>query len=131
MTLLKKTVQGFFNSLGYTIVKNSKQERKKWIDVHDAIGHNSRENMNEFFKDENLLTDYINEDRISFYKDVAFQLSNARIDLDQQHVVDVGCGTGHLLHYISEAFKFKKATGLEYSPEAIKIANLSTLARNV
>lgn len=121
MRLIKKTVHGVFNLLGYKIVKDSKQDRK-WIDIHDPIGHNSIEKINEFYTDQNLLKDYINEDRISFYKDVAFHLSNANIQLDQKHVVDVGCGTGHLLHYISEKFRFSKATGLEYSPEAIKVA---------
>ena len=121
MKLVKKAVQGLFNSLGYTIMKNSKQERK-WIDVHDAIGHNSIHKINEFYNDENLLKDYINEDRISFYKEVALHLSKAKIHMEQKHVVDVGCGTGHLLHYVSEIFPFRKATGLEYSPEAVKIA---------
>ena len=121
MNFLKKAVLRFINSRGYKIIKNSELDMK-WIDVHDAIGHNSIEKMNEFYKEENLLTSYINNDRIFFYKVVASHLSDAGIQLDQQHVADVGCGTGHLLHYISETFKFKKATGLEYSPEAIKVA---------
>ena len=41
---------------------------------------------------------------------------------ESQTIADVGCGTGHLLHYLREQAEFGKATGFDFSPEAIKIA---------
>lgn len=85
------------------------------------MGHNSLDKINEFYTDENLLKDYINEGRIRFYKEVAAFLRKRNIDIQNKKVVDVGCGTGHLLHFMKEEFGFEDITGLEYSPEAINV----------
>ena len=121
MKFIKKSVHYLFNSLGYQLVRTRKSPQK-WIDVNDPIKHNSIEKINEFYADENLLKDYVTDERLNFYKDVTAFLVTRSLDLKNKKVVDVGCGTGHLLHYIHEKYNLKEGIGLEYSSEAVKLA---------
>jgi len=117
---LKKAIKRIIKKFGYTIHKKN-EYKDKWVNVTNAIEHNSQTQIDNFFKDDSLLTNYINEERIEFYREVA-GLAKEKIFSPGQTVVDAGCGTGHLLYYLKEKLGFQKATGLDFSPEAIKIA---------
>lgn len=116
---ITRATNSFLKMFGFEIVK---YEKEKGIPVADAILHNSKEKINEFYSKENFLDTYVGPSRMNFYKDVVGLLKSKGIDLSNSAVVDVGCGTGHLLHFISKELGFRKGTGLEYSAEAIKIA---------
>ena len=118
---VKRNLKIFIRSLGFKI-KTKQNSGDKWVNVTNAIAHNSLDKMNEFYQDDRLLIDYICEERIEFYKAVV-ELIKSRMDtLDNKKIADIGCGTGHLLYYLQKEFKFQKATGFDYSPEAIKVA---------
>ncbi|TAL50389.1 MAG: class I SAM-dependent methyltransferase [Chitinophagaceae bacterium] len=119
---VKNYFKRIVNKLRYIIIKKNNNDYR-WINVTNAIKHNSLEQMNEFYKDDNLLTNYIDKERIEFYEEVAGLTKKANINFSQDMaIVDIGCGTGHLLYYLKEEYGFQKATGLDYSPEAIKVA---------
>jgi len=43
---------------------------------------------------------------------------------DRAHVLDLGCGTGRLLHRLTEQFPTVQGTGLDLSPEMLRQAQL-------
>ena len=122
MNILKsvtRTINNFFKLFGFEIVRYEKE--KTWH-VEDSILHNSQEKINEFYSRENFFDTYIGAERLDFYNCVVNLIESKKISNTTGTVVDVGCGTGHLLHFIHNKFRFKKGTGLEYSSEAIRIA---------
>ncbi len=113
------TINNLFKLLGYEIVRYEKE--KTWH-VEDPIIHNSQEKINEFYSRENFSETYVGVHRLDFYNCIVNLIETKKINNRADKVVDVGCGTGHLLQFLSDKFKFKSGTGLEYSPEAIRIA---------
>src|SRR5688572_5064263 len=118
---VKRIVLGLFDTLGYSITKKSRID-SKWINVTNAIEHNSKDQMDKFYSDDETLMNYFDRERIEFYKEIVNLAKDRDIFSGVQSIVDAGCGTGHLLHYLQQEFGFQRATGLEYSPEAIKVA---------
>jgi 2-polyprenyl-3-methyl-5-hydroxy-6-metoxy-1,4-benzoquinol methylase len=112
------TINNFFKLFGFEIIKYEKE--KTWH-VEDSILHNSKEKINEFYSRENFLDTYIGAERLDFYNCIVNLIESKKINSTGK-VVDVGCGTGHLLNFIYDKFRFKKGTGLEYSSEALRIA---------
>ena len=119
MSRVRRTINNWFKLFGFEIVR---YEKEKALAINNSILHNSREKINEFYSREDFFDTYIGQSRIDFYKTVVELISSRHIDLSGNSVVDVGCGTGHLLHFVHEKLGFNKGTGLEYSSEAIKIA---------
>jgi len=121
-TFIKKGLKGLIERFGYKVIKKNEPDSQKWTQVANPIQHNSQENMNNFYKKEGLLTEYIDHGRIEFYKEVVGLIKEKIKFSENQTVADVGCGTGHLLYHLKEQVKLGKATGFDFSPEAIKIA---------
>ncbi|HET6227685.1 MAG TPA: class I SAM-dependent methyltransferase [Bacteroidia bacterium] len=119
---IKRSLKNLMDKLGYEIIKKNEHDSKKWTHVEHPVQHNSQRSMDNFYKKEGLLTEYINNDRIEFYKEVAGLIKEKIKFSEGQTVADVGCGTGHLLYYLKEEVGFGRATGFDFSPEAIKIA---------
>jgi 2-polyprenyl-3-methyl-5-hydroxy-6-metoxy-1,4-benzoquinol methylase len=117
--IVTRSINNFFKLFGFELVRYEKE--KKWH-VEDPILHNSKDAINEFYSREDFLDTYIGRTRLEFYNIIADLIKSMNIDLSNKTVVDVGCGTGHLLHFIHEKLGFNKGTGLEYSSEAIKMA---------
>ena len=80
--------------------------------------NNSRDAVDAFFSDPNRVSEYLTNDRIAFYDEVA-ELVRARIAVAGRDVADVGCGTGHLLAKLDEA---ESRAGYDFSPAALSIA---------
>lgn len=55
-----------------------------------------------------------------FYRSYLFVLKKAKIN--NKKVLDIGCGTGQLCLLAKNQFRAKKVTGVDLSPEMIKIA---------
>ena len=118
---VKKIVLGMFDKLGYTIIKKNALD-SKWIKVDNAIEHNSKDQMDKFYSDNTALTNYFDRERIEFYNEIVSFAKQKHVFSEVQSIVDAGCGTGHLLEYLKKEFGFSKATGLDFSSEAIKVA---------
>jgi len=118
---VKKMILGITEKLGYTIIKKGRVD-EKWIKVTNAIEHNSKDQMDKFYSDDELMTSYFDRERIDFYKEIVNLVKAKNVFSKEQSIADVGCGTGHLLEYLKREFGFSKATGLDYSSEAIKVA---------
>jgi 2-polyprenyl-3-methyl-5-hydroxy-6-metoxy-1,4-benzoquinol methylase len=87
-----------------------------------AVRHNTLESMNSFYSDPQAVMDYVSPERITFYKNIINILLQHRVQLSGKSIVDVGCGTGHLLSFIKKDHEPISVTGLEYSVNAITIA---------
>jgi 2-polyprenyl-3-methyl-5-hydroxy-6-metoxy-1,4-benzoquinol methylase len=82
--------------------------------------HNSRENMDAIYADPNLLTHYFTPERLSFYTAVREHLSGLAIN--PSSILDVGCGSGHLLDEVKTIFPSAEMMGVDFSPESIRVA---------
>ena len=94
----------------------------KSVLIPSPIYHNTRERLDRFWADPVAVGSYLSPKRMAFYREVV-QLSGERdVEYDGKSVVDVGCGTGHLLRQISDNFAPKSLTGFDFSKEALTIA---------
>lgn len=80
---------------------------------------NNRRAYERLYSSPNLLADYLQPSRIQFYQDVADICS----EFEPRSVVDVGCGTGHLLaEVLARTDAVETAVGIDYAGSAIQRA---------
>jgi SAM-dependent methyltransferase len=77
----------------------------------------------------NQLVTGSSEPQNDFKRFLKYLKKTVKLELDNLHVLDLGSGTGKNSNYLAEAGA--KATGLEISKAAIKIANVRTLELGV
>lgn len=82
--------------------------------------HNTRENMDAFYSDPHLMTHYFTKERLKFYGEVRLQLT--KLNLRPADVLDVGCGSGHLLADLASLYPEASSMGVDFSPESIRLA---------
>jgi len=90
--------------------------------VYSTMEWNSQETANKIYSDREIINQYLDDSRLGFYKKVAAFLPEQGVNYDGSRIADVGCGTGHLLLYISQDYSPTSLTGYDYSEEALKIA---------
>lgn len=61
------------------------------------------------------MTEYLAPERLAFYREVA----SVSARLHPRSVVDIGCGTGHLLHELVEVAPPGRVVGIDYSSAGI------------
>lgn len=129
---MKKLVQDFLSLFGVGIYRIKKDKIKipkpefipvKDFEVSSAFEHNTAERMNDFFSDPEHVENYISDVRVEFYNQVILYFKKNKIGLNNKEVLDVGCGTGHLLMHLKEHFQMKKIYGMDFSDAAIAIAS--------
>jgi len=86
-----------------------------------AREHNTRENMDAFYADPHLMTHYFTKERLAFYERVHQELAD--LHFKPAEILDVGCGTGHLLARLAELYPGAKTCGVDFSREAIDRAH--------
>jgi len=119
MKQLVKRVFGLFGLGVYRLPANgSRQPPPKFV-VSSTLGHNSKEGLDEFYSDREMVESYLDYD---FYNRVIDLLQAHQIDCRDKNVADVGCGIGHLLRMISERSQPASLTGFDFSEAALKIA---------
>lgn len=87
--------------------------------VSSPLHHNSKEGLNEFYSDKELVEAYLDP---AFYEQLIDQLITNGVDYQQKRVADVGCGTGALLNALRARSQTESLTGFEYSENALNIA---------
>lgn len=85
-----------------------------------TAAYNSSENMDEFYSDPNVLTQYFTKDRIDFYDGVCALLD--RLGVQPKSVLDVGCGSGHLLARVRSLWPSAELRGIDFSQKSVELA---------
>jgi len=117
LKLILKKIHNFFLifRINISLVKNENNHVS-------AIEHNTVESMNNFYADSKLVKNYLEPSRIKFYLKILEILKNNKIDLNGKSLVDVGCGTGHLLSFINKEYEPCRIVGYDFADDALKIA---------
>lgn len=123
---IKKIIKRSLFSLGLEIRRISKKNRlevdKEDLVIKDATAHNTTSGVDKLYSSPEWVSEYLSPGRINFYNDVLDLCLRENIILDNKKVVDIGCGTGHLLKYINCRFHNVELFGFDHSPEAIKLS---------
>ena len=82
--------------------------------------HNSRQNMDDFYSDSDLLKTYFTPDRLGFYSDVTKRIAN--LQMHPSSVLDVGSGSGHLLARIKDLYPNATLLGVDFSEASVTLA---------
>jgi len=88
----------------------------------DPVASNSLENWNFLFSNKRFLKSYIEPGRISFYNELIDVIKKSNVLENINSIIDIGCGTGHLLSGIQKQFPSIKLTGSDFSEQALEIA---------
>lgn len=127
MFKIESIVKKIFSLFGMEIRWISPRCSAAHIIIKDPVQQNSLETLNDFYSDPKIVKEYLEPERIAFYHETINIIRNHGIKLKHKHVADVGCGTGHLLKFISETESVASLTGFEYSDAALKIAKETCL----
>ena len=124
MKKIKSVIKKILFMFGIEIrcISNKNYSTAQGLFVKDAFSHNTKERINEFYSDPNIIEKYISPGRIAFYHAIINLCIHKKVLFSRKEIADVGCGTGHLLKFINDKFNDIKVTGLEYSDAAINVA---------
>lgn len=87
--------------------------------VSSPIHHNSKEGLEEFYSDKDVVESYLDP---KFYERLIDLLKSHGVDYNGKRIADIGCGTGGLLKSILLRAQPTSLTGFEYSEKALAIA---------
>jgi len=96
------------------------RRRRKRRPFTDPLHHNSRENMDCFYGDDDTVERYVDQARLDFYAEVADFIETHGVAINGRRVLDAGCGTGHLLREIQRRYQPQSLTGLDFSEQAVR-----------
>jgi SAM-dependent methyltransferase len=81
------------------------------VTARNITRRNSRRAYERVYRDQRLLDEYLAPARLRFYDEVA----DACAAFEPRWVVDVGCGTGHLLAALSKRVELERAVGVDHA----------------
>lgn len=90
--------------------------------VDDAIKANTRSNWNTWFSNEKYLKEYATPERLSSYKETIKLCENEGANFQNGNIIDVGCGTGHLLRELKKSHPNIDIFGTDFSEESILVS---------
>lgn len=88
------------------------------LTVRAVTRRNTREGYEKLFGSDELLDEYLGCERLTFYDEVA----DVCAAFAARHVVDLGCGSGHLLRALADRRPAARYVGLDFSANAIRRA---------
>lgn len=112
-----KSIHNFFLIFGINI-----SFAKKNNNEIQALKHNSAEGMNKYYSDPVAMKNFLDPSRKKFYMEIIGIFKSNNIELTNKSVADVGCGTGHLLFFLSNEFNIHRITGYDFVEPALDIA---------
>jgi SAM-dependent methyltransferase len=86
--------------------------------VPNVTRRNTRRGYEKLFASDQLLDEYLGSQRMSFYDEVA----DVCAAFGPREVVDVGCGSGHLLRALADRTPDARFVGVDFSKNAIRRA---------
>ena len=128
---LKNLPNWVLQYFGYKII-NVRLNKSKYFNTGrlTSLQENSVELYNAFYKDKNALSEYYDDYRKTFYRNIIHLVKKNGLNLNYKSVLDVGCGIGFLLNEIQRSFKPKKLTGFDFSNKAILASQKKFSAMN-
>jgi SAM-dependent methyltransferase len=123
-TSAKRYLHAFFGLIGLRI---SRLPKAGALDCYGSgrlspLEENSQEINDRFYSDLPALKEYYNEHRLHFYEVVSNQIRESGLSLDGKDVIDVGCGTGHLLAALGSWSKPLNRIGCDFSEAGVKLS---------
>jgi 2-polyprenyl-3-methyl-5-hydroxy-6-metoxy-1,4-benzoquinol methylase len=103
-------------------VRRSRVPNAQGMLIESALQHNTLEKGNEYYSNPRYWKTYLDKEGYRFYDDFIRLLKEKGIDCTGKHILDAGCGTGHLLLAIAKEYQIASLTGFEIVPAALKIA---------
>lgn len=91
-------------------------------EVRSAIEMNEVDSMNRYWSTKELSDRFLSKDVLNRFQDTLSILKDHQVDLTGKSVIDVGCGNGLLLKFLSEHFRISAQAGMEYAEAAIGVA---------
>jgi 2-polyprenyl-3-methyl-5-hydroxy-6-metoxy-1,4-benzoquinol methylase len=122
---IKRLAHGMFGLFGLRVQRIQKPrggERYHHGLNLTPLQHNSRDLYERFYSDDVALEEYFTAHRLSFYTAVSNGIREAGLGLDGKDVLDVGCGTGHLLSEVGTWSKPRSINGCDFSDASIKLS---------
>jgi 2-polyprenyl-3-methyl-5-hydroxy-6-metoxy-1,4-benzoquinol methylase len=96
------------------------RRKRKRPSLTDPVHHNSRENMDQFYGDDETVERYLEPARIAFYAEVVDFVVSRGVSLNGRRMLDAGCGTGHLLLELQRQARPSELWGLDFSHQAVQ-----------
>lgn len=84
------------------------------------LEENSKELYDSFYADHQALDEYYQGYRIEFYRQVSRCIRESGVALDGRRLLDVGCGTGHLLSELKSWSQPGSLDGCDFSDAAME-----------
>jgi 2-polyprenyl-3-methyl-5-hydroxy-6-metoxy-1,4-benzoquinol methylase len=91
-------------------------------DDRSAIELNEVEAMNRLWSTDELSNRFLSKEVLKRFQETLNILKEHHIDLSGRSVMDVGCGNGMLLKFLSENYPVSAQAGMEYAEAAIGVA---------
>jgi len=117
---MMKRILRFIKRVLYKIGIDISFVRKE--EVRSAIEMNDVELMNRNWSTREWSNRFLSRDVLKRFQDTLDILRDNHIDLSGVSVMDVGCGNGMLLKFLSENFPVSAQAGMEYAEAAIVVA---------
>jgi 2-polyprenyl-3-methyl-5-hydroxy-6-metoxy-1,4-benzoquinol methylase len=86
--------------------------------AHNLSRKNTRRAFDRLYGDARLRDVYLGPERLAFYREVA----DVTARLQPHSIIDVGCGTGDLLHELVERAAPERVVGIDYTRSGIRRA---------
>ncbi|HSE30656.1 MAG TPA: class I SAM-dependent methyltransferase [Pyrinomonadaceae bacterium] len=116
---MKQLIKKAISVTGFGVYRlNAETKQPPKPVVKSPLHHNSKEGLNEFYSDKELVESYLD---MQFYQRLIALLAERGVVYKSKRVADVGCGTGNLLKFILP-YDPLTLTGFEYSENALAIA---------
>lgn len=90
--------------------------------VSNPIEANSSKSWSDLFNSPKFLRDYVAHGRLDFYDEVASLIKQQTEDASIQKIIDIGCGTGHLLGKLHEKFPDSDFYGADFTQDGLTVA---------
>ncbi|CAN5330289.1 hypothetical protein BH10PLA2_BH10PLA2_12480 [soil metagenome] len=120
----KRLVNGITALFGLRITRIPKVSvtgSKKYFNTGEKspLEENSRELYNSFYADHAVLNDYYDERRLGFYAAVSQFIKESGVIIADKDIVDVGCGSGHLLAELKKWSSPRSLSGCDFAEESL------------